>query len=306
MWTIATRKSRLAIWQAKYVQKLMRKTILASDCKILGLSTKGDEILDRSLSKIGGKGLFVKELESALLEGKADLAVHSLKDVPMDLPVQFSLAAILPREDPRDAFVGKEFASLNSLPVGAKVGTSSLRREFQIKILRPDLDVVPLRGNLETRLKKLDDGDFDGIILAAAGLKRLGLGRRISQLISTELSLPAPGQGAIAIEILTSGPLHDSEVFLEINNKKTFSEVMLERRVAAQLGANCQIPLAVYCEFNEEFKRFKLKARIAMPDGSRLCESEHSGREPERIFDNVISDLLSQGAQDVINAVREV
>ena len=202
MWIVASRKSRLAMWQAEHVQTLMQRNTNTSNVKVLGLSTKGDEILDRSLSKIGGKGLFVKELELAMLKGKAHLAVHSLKDVPMELPAKFLLAAILRREDPRDAFIGKKTKNLSSLPLGAKVGTSSLRREFQLKLFRPDLEIIPLRGNLDTRLKKLDEGDFDGIVLAAAGLKRLGLESRICELVSKDVSLPAAGQGAIAIEIL--------------------------------------------------------------------------------------------------------
>ena len=305
MWIIASRKSRLAMWQAEHVQTLMQQNAHTSNVKVLGLSTKGDEILDRSLSNIGGKGLFVKELELALLEGKAHLAVHSLKDVPMELPVKFLLAAILRREDPRDAFIGKQAKNLSSLPLGAKVGTSSLRREFQLKLFRPDLEIVPLRGNLDTRIKKLDEGDIDGIVLAAAGLKRLGLESRICQLIPMDISLPAAGQGAIAIETLKNSMFHDSGIFGNLNHDKTFSEVMLERRVAAELGASCQIPLAVYCEFNENLQTFNLRAKIAMPDGSKLCHSEHSGHNPDDIFERVMDNLYTQGVGEVIKAVLE-
>ena len=305
MWIIASRKSRLAMWQAEHVQTLMQRNAHTSNVKVLGLSTKGDEILDRSLSKIGGKGLFVKELELALLEGKAHLAVHSLKDVPMELPENFLLAAILRREDPRDAFIGKQTKNLSSLPLGAKVGTSSLRREFQLKLFRPDLKIIPLRGNLDTRLKKLDEGDFDGIVLAAAGLKRLGLESRICELISKDISLPAAGQGAMAIEVLKNSTLDENDILGNLNHGKTFSEVMLERRVAAELGASCQIPLAVYCEFNEKLQTFNLRAKIAMPDGSKLCYSEHSGDNPDDIFERVVDSLYSQGARDVIKAVLE-
>jgi hydroxymethylbilane synthase len=305
MWIIASRKSRLAMWQAEHVQALMQNNAHTSNVKVLGLSTKGDEILDRSLSKIGGKGLFVKELELALLERKADLAVHSLKDVPMELPAKFVLATILRREDPRDAFIGKQTRNLGSLPIGAKVGTSSLRREFQLKLFRPDLKIVPLRGNLDTRIKKLDEGDFDGIVLAAAGLKRLGLESRICQLIPKDISLPAAGQGAIAIEILKNSTLNENDILGNLNHGKTFSEVMLERRVAAELGASCQIPLAVYCEFNEKMQTFNLIAKIAMPDGGKLCHSEHSGHNPDDIFERVIDNLYTQGAREVIRAVAE-
>ena len=305
MWIIASRKSRLAMWQAEHVQTLMQQNAHTSNVKVLGLSTKGDEILDRSLSNIGGKGLFVKELELALLEGKAHLAVHSLKDVPMELPVKFLLAAILRREDPRDAFIGKQAKNLSSLPLRAKVGTSSLRREFQLKLFRPDLEIVPLRGNLDTRIKKLDEGDIDGIVLAAAGLKRLGLESRICQLIPMDISLPAAGQGAIAIETLKNSMFHDSGIFGNLNHDKTFSEVMLERRVAAELGASCQIPLAVYCEFNENLQTFNLRAKIAMPDGSKLCHSEHSGHNPDDIFERVMDNLYTQGVGEVIKAVLE-
>ena len=305
MWIIASRKSRLAMWQAEHVQALMQKNAHTSNVRVLGLSTKGDEILDRSLSKIGGKGLFVKELELALLEGKAHLAVHSLKDVPMELPENFLLAAILRREDPRDAFIGKKIKNISSLPLGAKVGTSSLRREFQLKLFRPDLKIIPLRGNLDTRLKKLDEGDFDGIVLAAAGLKRLGLESRICELISTDISLPAAGQGAMAIEVLKESRLDESDILVDMNHGKTFSEVMLERRVAAELGASCQIPLAVYCEFNEKLQTFNLRAKIAMPDGSKLCYSEHSGDNSDDIFERVMDSLYIQGAREVIKAVLE-
>src|SRR5512138_519863 len=196
---IATRESPLALWQAEHVQALLRGQ--GAEVTLLGMTTRGDQILDRTLSKVGGKGLFVKELEAALEDGRADLAVHSLKDVPMDLPDGFVLAAVLEREDPRDAFVSPRFATLNDLPHGARVGTSSLRRVVQLANLRPDLRIEPLRGNLDTRLRKLDDGQYDAIVLAAAGLMRLGLGDRIRQRFEPQQMLPAAGQGALGIEI---------------------------------------------------------------------------------------------------------
>src|SRR3990167_8621003 len=204
-WVIATRESRLALWQAEHVQSLLQARF-GRAVTLLGMTTKGDQILDRALSKVGGKGLFVKELEVALEEGRADLAVHSLKDVPMELPDGFVLAAVLEREDPRDAFVSNHHANLDALPQGAVVGTSSLRRMVQLRAHRPDLKIQPLRGNLDTHLRKLDEGQYDAIILAAAGLKRLGLGDRIRSLLPVELSLPAAGQGALGIEALSSRP----------------------------------------------------------------------------------------------------
>jgi hydroxymethylbilane synthase len=199
---IATRESRLALWQAEHVKALLEQR--GHQVSLLGMTTTGDQILDRSLSKVGGKGLFVKELEVALEEGHADLAVHSLKDVPMDLPEGFALACVMEREDPRDAFVSNRYATLADLPQGAVVGTSSLRRIVLLRSLRPDLKIEPLRGNLDTRLRKLDDGNYDGIVLAAAGLKRLGLGQRIRHIFEPEQMLPAAGQGALGIEVRAS------------------------------------------------------------------------------------------------------
>ena len=304
MITIASRKSRLAMWQALHVQALLKKTLKVEEVNILGLSTVGDEILDRSLSKIGGKGLFVKELESALIEGKAQLAVHSLKDVPMELPDGFVLRAVLPREDPRDAFVSNHYMSLDDLPHGAKVGTSSLRREFQIKLYRPDLKIFSLRGNLDTRLKKLDSGDYQGIILAAAGLKRLNLKERIRQFIPLDISLPAAGQGALAIETLENYDINGEFSLETLCDGKTNHEVMTERKVSAALDANCQLPLAVFCEKKTISPFFSLKAKLAFPDGENLCESEHVGDDPNILVQEVLTDLTRQGAEDVIKSLR--
>ncbi|WP_455726819.1 hydroxymethylbilane synthase, partial [Burkholderia stabilis] len=229
--TIASRESRLAMWQAEHVRDALRKLYPACDVKILGMTTRGDQILDRTLSKVGGKGLFVKELENALADGRADLAVHSLKDVPMALPDGFSLAAIMEREDPRDAFVSNDYASLDALPAGAVVGTSSLRREAMLRARYPHLDVLPLRGNLDTRLSKLDRGDYAAIILAAAGLKRLGLEARIRSVIDVESSPPAAGQGALGIEIASHrddvaawlAPLHDPKTALAVEAERMVS-----------------------------------------------------------------------------------
>ena len=241
---IATRESRLALWQAEHVRELLRQR-LGLGAQLLGMTTRGDQILDRSLSKVGGKGLFVKELETALEEGRAHLAVHSLKDVPMDLPAGFELAAVLEREDPRDAFVSNRYASLAELPHGARIGTSSLRRVVQLGALRPDLDVQPLRGNLDTRLRKLDEGEFDAIVLAAAGLKRLGLAQRIRAHFEPDQMLPCAGQGALGIEVRA-----DAHALLEqlgtLTDRPTWLAVQAERAVSRALGGSCSMPLAAH------------------------------------------------------------
>ncbi|WOB09574.1 hydroxymethylbilane synthase [Piscinibacter gummiphilus] len=241
---IATRESRLALWQAEHVQALLKQRF-GLDVGLLGMTTRGDQILDRTLSKVGGKGLFVKELETALEEGRAHLAVHSLKDVPMDLPDGFALAAVLEREDPRDALVSNTYASLAELPQGAKVGTSSLRRVVLLRSLRPDLQIEPLRGNLDTRLRKLDDGQYDAIVLAAAGLKRLGLASRIRATFDTSEMLPAAGQGALGIEVLAdAGPLRAQ--LADLIHRPTWLSVHAERAVSRALGGSCSMPLAAH------------------------------------------------------------
>ncbi len=246
--TIATRESRLALWQANHVKELLES--LGHPVKLLGMTTMGDQILDKPLSKVGGKGLFIKELETALADGSADLAVHSLKDVPMELPSGFSLACILTREDPRDAWVSNEYQSLESLPQGAVVGTSSLRRTVLINALRPDLVIEPLRGNLDTRLKKLDDGLYQGIILAAAGLKRLGLPNRIRSIFDTQVMLPAAGQGAIGIEI-NSDRADLIELLKKLNHIETNVAVYAERAVSRTMGGSCSMPLAAHATLSK-------------------------------------------------------
>ena len=242
--TIATRESRLALWQAEHVQALLQ-TRFGMQVTLLGMTTRGDQILDRSLSKVGGKGLFVKELEAALEDGRAHLAVHSLKDVPMDLPDGFELAAVLQREDPRDAFVSNQHLNLAALPQGAVVGTSSLRRVVQLKALRPDLRIEPLRGNLDTRLRKLDDGAFDAIVLAAAGLKRLGLGKRIRATFSVVDMLPCAGQGALGLEVRSDATALRASLAALVD-KPTSLAVQAERAVSRALGGSCSVPLAAY------------------------------------------------------------
>ena len=244
---IATRESRLALWQAEHVRELLIQR-LGTTVELLGMTTRGDQILDRTLSKVGGKGLFVKELEEALADGRAQLAVHSLKDVPMDLPAGFELAAVLPREDPRDAFVSNRFASVDALPLGATVGTSSLRRVVQLRALRPDLKVDPLRGNLDTRLRKLDEGQFDAIVLAAAGLKRLGLGARIRVVFETSQMLPCAGQGALGLEVRADArDLRDQ--LTPLTDVPTALAVHAERAVSRSLGGSCSMPLAAFAQW---------------------------------------------------------
>ena len=241
---IATRESRLAMWQAEYVKALLQ-TRLGWQVELLGMTTLGDQILDRSLSKVGGKGLFVKELEVALSEGRADLAVHSLKDVPMDLPEGFALACVLEREDPHDAFVSNQFASLAELPQGAVVGTSSLRRLVLLKALRPDLRIEPLRGNLDTRLRKLDEGKYHAIVLAAAGLKRLGLQSRIRGTFAPGHMLPAAGQGALGIEVCAERA-DLIEALATLAHQPTWLAVTAERTVSRAMGGSCSMPLAAF------------------------------------------------------------
>lgn len=245
--TIATRESRLALWQANHVKDLLES--LGHQVQLLGMTTMGDQILDQPLSKVGGKGLFIKELETALTNGSADLAVHSLKDVPMELPPGFSLACILTREDPRDAWVSNEYASLDNLPKGALVGTSSLRRTVLLNALRPDLKIEPLRGNLDTRLKKLDAGHYQGIILAAAGLKRLGLSNRIRSIFEPHVMLPAAGQGAIGIEI-NSDRTDLLDAMATLNHIETTVAVYAERAVSRTMGGSCSMPLAAHATLN--------------------------------------------------------
>ncbi|TDP71711.1 hydroxymethylbilane synthase [Roseateles toxinivorans] len=240
---IATRESRLALWQAEHVRSLLQA--MGLDVDLLGMTTRGDQILDRTLSKVGGKGLFVKELETALEEGRAHLAVHSLKDVPMDLPPGFDLVAILEREDPRDAFVSNRYASLDELPQGALVGTSSLRRVVQLKALRPDLRIEPLRGNLDTRLRKLDEGGYDAIVLAAAGLMRLGLAGRIRARFDVQQMIPCAGQGALGIEIRSDAADLRAKLATLID-KPTWLATQAERAVSRALGGSCSVPLAAH------------------------------------------------------------
>jgi hydroxymethylbilane synthase len=296
---IASRESRLAMWQAEHVKSQLSLLYPHCNIEILGMTTRGDQILDRTLSKVGGKGLFVKELEVAIADGLADLAVHSLKDVPMDLPPGFELTAILEREDPRDAFVSNDYASLEALPDGAVVGTSSLRRQALIAARYPKLVIRPLRGNLDTRLAKLDRGDFAAIILAAAGLKRLGLLQRIRALIAPEQSLPAPGQGAMAIEIQsTRSDLRD--VLAPLNHEATASAVSAERMVSRMFGGSCQIPLAAFAATDGGAMR--LRAMVSTPDGQRVATADLTGSadSPEALGRQIVELLQKQDAAAIL------
>jgi hydroxymethylbilane synthase len=259
--TIATRESRLALWQAEHVKALLEQR--GHRVSLLGMTTKGDQILDRSLSKVGGKGLFVKELETALEEGHADIAVHSLKDVPMDLPEGFVLACVMEREDPRDALVSNQYTSLADLPQGAVVGTSSLRRTVLLRALRPDLKIEPLRGNLDTRLRKLDEGQYAAIVLAAAGLMRLGLASRIRQTFEPEQMLPAAGQGALGIEV-RSGRQDVIDALAPLVHQTTWLAVAAERAVSRAMGGSCSMPLAAHATFSGEY--LQLRAAWGDPD----------------------------------------
>ncbi len=260
---IATRESRLALWQAEHVKSLLEG--LGAQVTLLGMTTQGDQILDRSLSKVGGKGLFVKELEVALEEGRADIAVHSLKDVPMDLPAGFELACVMEREDPRDAWVSAGYARLEDLPLGAVVGTSSLRRTVLLRALRPDLQIEPLRGNLDTRLRKLDEGQYAGIVLAAAGLKRLGLADRIRHIFETKEMLPAAGQGALGIEI-RAGRDDLKALLAPLADTGSWLRVAAERAVSRAMGGSCSMPLAAHAVLDNGV--LHLRAAWGDPQGS--------------------------------------
>lgn len=296
---IATRESRLALWQAEHVRGLLQQIYPACQVVLMGMTTRGDQILDRPLAKVGGKGLFVKELETALLDGVADIAVHSMKDVPMQLDPAFAMVAIGPREVPEDAFISNKYASLDEMPPGAVVGTSSLRRESQLHARYPYLAVSPLRGNLDTRLRKLDEGQFDAIILAAAGLKRLGLGERIRAILSAEDSLPAPGQGALGIEALSArsdiaawmAPLHDMT---------TAACVRAERAMARTLGGSCEVPLGAYALRRDD--TIWLRGFVASPDGTQIVHADATGalNTPEALGLQVASNLMAAGAQLIL------
>jgi hydroxymethylbilane synthase len=304
---IASRESRLALWQAEYVASRLRALYPECKVEILGMTTRGDRILDKSLSLIGGKGLFVKELEAAIAEGRADLAVHSLKDVPMEMPEGFSLAAVLKRENACDAFVSDKYDALEALPDGARVGTSSSRREAALRAEYPFLKIEALRGNLDTRLRKLDEGRYDAIILAAAGLIRLGLEKRIRAFIPPEKMLPAPGQGALGVEI-RSDRRELAAWLAPLDDPETACCVRAERALARALGGSCQVPLGAHALF--EKKTLRLRAFVATPDGAIRLFGERAGAlgdteadakaDAEAIGAALARELLDRGADDIL------
>ena len=296
---IATRRSRLALWQAEHVKKRLEALHRDLTVELLALSTRGDELLDRRLDQAGGKGLFVKELETAMADGRADLAVHSIKDVPADLPAGFALAAITAREDPRDVLVSKKFKSLREMPAGATVGTSSLRRSSQITERFPRLDIRLLRGNVDTRIAKLDRGEYDAIVLAAAGLTRLGLDARISARLEVDEMLPAPGQGALGIECRADGA-EVAALLAPLADGATTICVRAERAVSRALGGSCTLPLAAYAEYSE--RKLRLRALVASSDGRRVirCDLEDDGADPQGLGERAADDLRRQGAAEIL------
>jgi hydroxymethylbilane synthase len=299
---IATRRSRLALWQAEHVKARLETLRPGLRVELIALSTRGDELLDVSLAKVGGKGLFVKELETAIIEGRADIAVHSMKDVPSELPPGFALAAILAREDARDAFVSLRHESLAALPAGAIVGTSSLRRQAQIAARHPALEIRPLRGNVETRIAKLDRGEYAAIVLAVAGLKRLGLAARIRSSLSIEESLPAAGQAALGIECLAERT-ELLELIKPLEDPDTSACVRAERQVNLAFGGSCTIPLGAYAEIAGG--RMRLRAIVASPDGRRAVHADGEGASEagEELGRRVAEQLRERGASEILAAL---
>lgn len=299
---IATRKSPPALWQAHFVQSRLQQLYPQLRVELLPMSTKGDKILDSPLAKVGGKGLFVKELEQAILAGDADIAVHSMKDVPVEFPDGLGLSIICERDDPRDAFVSSRFPSLAELPAGSRVGTSSLRRQCQLRASRPDLQILDLRGNVNSRLAKLDGGEYDAILLAAAGLKRLGLQERITTLLPPEQSLPANGQGAVGIECR----LDDDELLTllaPLEHLPTRQRVLAERAMNRALQGGCQVPIGAYAEL--EGDQLWLRGLVGSPDGRQILHAECRGAasEPEALGQALADQLLAQGAARLLTEV---
>lgn len=299
---IATRASRLALWQARHVQSLLQQLYPQCQVSLLEMTTRGDQILDRTLSKVGGKGLFVKELETALLDGRADLAVHSLKDVPVDLGSPFALPVVLERANPCDAFVSGSYASPADMPEGAIVGTSSLRREAQIRERFPHLQVRPLRGNLDTRLGKLDRGEYDAIILATVGLQRLGLESRIRAVLPAEDSLPAAGQGALGIEIMESRT-ELAQWLAPLNCPVTTACSQAERSVSRVLGGSCQVPLAAYAQVDGN--TIHVRGLVARPDASQVIRAQATGpvQQARELGEQVARQLLDDGARAILDTL---
>ena len=301
---IATRESPLALWQAEYVRTALEAAHPGLKVELLGMTSRGDQLLDVPLAKVGGKGLFVKELETALLDGSADIAVHSMKDVPMDFPQGLGLGVICEREDPSDAFVSNRYQTLDDLPAGSIVGTSSLRRECQLRERRPDLTVTFLRGNVNTRLRKRDEGEYDAIILASAGLVRLGFAQRIAQPIAFEHSLPAGGQGAVGIELRTGDPAV-LELLQALHHEPTAQRVTAERAMNRRLQGGCQVPIACFAEHVAGGARLRLRGLVGRPDGSLMlrAEAEAAVAQAQQLGELVADELLAQGAAEILAAV---
>lgn len=300
---IATRKSRLALWQAEHVAALLREAHAGLDVELVTFVTEGDRILDRALADVGGKGLFIKELEVAMFEDRADIAVHSMKDVPAEVPDGMVLQAVLERADPRDAFVSGRYRELSGLPHGAKVGTSSLRRQCQLRHARPDLQVLQLRGNVDTRLRKLDEGQYDAIILAAAGLKRLGLDERIASLVPPEASLPAVGQGIIGIEC-READADTRRLVAALEHATTRTCLDAERAFAARLEGSCQSPVAGFAEIAGD--RLRVRGLVGSPDGTQVYADELAGGvdEARALGGRLAGRLLEAGAGPLLAALR--
>ncbi|URL02191.1 hydroxymethylbilane synthase [Avibacterium sp. 21-595] len=299
---IATRRSPLALWQANYIKDRLTQLYPALCVELVPMVTKGDVILDTPLAKIGGKGLFVKELENALLKGEADIAVHSMKDVPMQFPQGLGLSVICQREDPRDAFVSNSYRTLEELPAGAVVGTSSLRRQCQLNALRPDLTIQSLRGNVGTRLSKLDNGDYDAIILASAGLIRLGMAERIASFIDTEISLPAAGQGAVGIECRVDD-VEVQTLLAPLADPETTACVLAERAMNNHLQGGCQVPIGGYAVISDN--QLYLKALVGKTDGSEIIRAEGKSavENAQELGIQVAESLLKQGADNILQAL---
>ncbi len=300
---IATRRSPLAVWQAEHVAERLRERHPCVTVELVRMSTRGDEITDRPLMQVGGKALFVKALEEGMLEGRADIAVHSMKDVPAEVPEAFELPVIMSREDPCDAFVSDQFADVAQLPDGARVGTASLRRECQLRARRPDLVVESLRGNVQTRLAKLASGEFDAIILAASGLRRLGMADRITRVMPPEDSLPAVGQGALGIEC-RAGDDEVKALLADLNDPDTHARVAAERAVNGRLDGSCHVPLAAYAEL--EGADIWLRALVASRDGKRVLRAEARGPREQGVAlgQSVAETLLAQGAAEILAEVH--
>jgi hydroxymethylbilane synthase len=299
---IATRQSPLALWQAEHVAELLEQAFPNVTTELVKMVTRGDKILDAPLAKVGGKGLFVKELEQGMLEGEADIAVHSMKDVPIEFPEGLHLAAILTREDPTDAFVSNQYKSFSELPTRARIGTSSLRRECQLKQHLPEAEVLPLRGNVNTRLAKLDAGEYDAIILASAGLKRLGMGDRITQTLDTSVSLPAVGQGAIGIECRVDD-VEINQMLAALHDQVTGVCVKAERAMNTRLNGGCQVPIAGFAILQET--QVFMRGLVGSPDGQVIYRAERAGsiEQAESLGQQIAEDLLSQGADKVLQAL---